>query len=57
MLPSFVGDHEISGSNLSMLWDGAQFIIIQRAGQSEKCGDAEVELACRLQLEDLPAFR
>jgi hypothetical protein len=46
MLPSFAGDHEISGFNLSTLWSGAQFIMVLRAGQSGKWGNAEVELAC-----------
>ncbi len=53
----FGGAHEISGTNVSSLWDGVSFIMQARAARSASWDCPEVENACREQYEALPTYR
>jgi hypothetical protein len=54
---SFSGAFEISGTNVSRLWDGVTFIMQARAARSLSWGCPEVSAACQEQLDSLPAYR
>ncbi len=54
---SFSGAFEISGTNVSRLWDGVTFIMQARAARSLAWGCPEVSAACQEQLDSLPAYR
>jgi hypothetical protein len=54
---SFSGASEISGTNVSRLWDGVTFIMQARAARSLSWGCPEVSAACQEQLDSLPAYR
>jgi hypothetical protein len=47
----FGGAHEISGTNVSRLWDGVCFIMQASAARSTSWGCPEIETACREQYE------
>ena len=53
----FGGPFEISGTNVSRLWDGVSFIMQARAARATSWNCPEVEAACKEQFEGLPAYR
>ena len=52
----FSGPHEISGTNVSRLWDRVSFVMQARAARATSWGCPEVEVACKEQFDGLPAY-
>ena len=53
----FGGPYEISGTNVSRLWDGVSFVMQARAARATTWNCPEVEAACKEQFDGLPAYR
>ncbi len=57
LLQSFGADAEIGSTSVNNLWSAVTFVMTLRATRSHYWGVAEVEEACRAQLDALPAYR
>ena len=53
----FGDPYEISGTNVSRLWDGISFVMQARAARATSWGCPEVETAWKEQFDGLPAYR